>query len=107
MTNPIVTEIVEFKTAPGMADDQFITIVNALEENFHSRQSGFIDTELIKGRQAGHWFMIQHWRTMDEAKQAVQMMMKSPLTREFRQVVDPASVKMALLEQVKTWGTPR
>ncbi len=104
MNENIVTEIVEFKVIPSITDEEVIKIVNSLEENFHSQQIGFIDTELIKGKEVSQWLMIQHWRSMDEVKEVVKMMMKAPITQEFRQTIDPTSVRMSLLKQVKTWG---
>lgn len=99
----IVTEIVEFKLTRVMTDEEFIPIVDALEINFHSKQKGFIDTELVRGKESGQWLMIQHWESLDDAKEVVKMMMKIPITEEFRQSLDPTSVKMSLLYKVKTW----
>ena len=104
MNNTIITEIVEFKLNTTMTDEEFINIVDALETNFHSKQKGFIDTELIKSEKAGHWQMIQHWESLNDAKEVVKMMMGVPITEAFRKSIDPTSVKMSLLEQVKTWA---
>ena len=43
----IITEIVRMKTVEGITKDEFIGVVDGLERNFHSRQKGFIDTELL------------------------------------------------------------
>lgn len=104
MSRNIVTEIVEFRVVPGINGEEFVKTVDLLEMNFHSLQSGFIDTELVKGKEDGQWIMIQHWKSMDEAKEAAKIMFKDPVTEGFRQAVDPSSVKMLLLEQVKTWS---
>ena len=97
MNNNIVTEIVEFKLAKAMPEEDF------LEKNFHSKQKGFIDTELVRGKESGQWLMIQHWASLDDAKEVVKLMMQVPITEEFRQSLDPTTVKMSLLQQVKTW----
>ncbi|HYH03575.1 MAG TPA: antibiotic biosynthesis monooxygenase [Bacillota bacterium] len=102
MDQMIASEIVEFKLVPGISDEDFIKRVEFLEAQFHSKQSGFIDTELAKG-QDGKWVMIQHWKSMAELKVVVKLMMKEPLTESFRMALDPTSVKMQLLQQVKTW----
>jgi hypothetical protein len=47
--------------------------------------------------------MIQHWASLDDAKEVVKLMMQFPITEEFRQSLDPTTVKMSLLQQVKTW----
>ncbi len=98
-----VIEIVEFRTVPEMNDEEFIKIVEVLESDFHYRQSGFIDSELGKVKE-GRWVIIQHWQSMAELKAVIKMMMKEPMTEEFRRAIDPASVRMTLLEQVMIWS---
>ncbi len=103
MDKNIVIEMVEFKIISGVEDAEFIKIVDSLETNFHSKQKGFISTELTKGKEKGYWMMIQHWACMEDAKEVIKMMMKTPITEEFRKVLEPSSVKMSLLEQVRVW----
>ncbi len=103
MDKKIVIEIVEFRVLSGTQAEEFIKIVDSLERDFHSQQKGFISTELARGRENGCWIMIQHWECMDDAKQVIKLMMKTPITEEFRKVLDPTSVKMSLLEQVSVW----
>lgn len=103
MDKKVAIEIVEFKVISGIADTDFIKIVDALEINFHSQQKGFISTDLAKGREAECWTMIQHWDSMEDAKAVIKMMMKTPITEEFRKALDPTSVKMTLLEQISVW----
>lgn len=103
MDKSIVIEMVEFKIISGISDADFIKIVDSLETNFHSKQKGFISTELAKGKEKGYWMMIQHWESMEDAKEVIKMMMKTPITEEFRKVLEPTSVKMSLLGQVSLW----
>ena len=70
---------------------------------FHSQQKGLIDAELVKGKD-DKWAMIQHWESMDDVKEAIKLMMQESSTEEFRQVVDPKTVKISLLEQIKIWN---
>lgn len=100
----IVTEIVEFKILEGLEKNQFLKIVNFLEENFHSKQKGFIDSELMQGREDRSYIMIQHWETMKYCKAVAPKMMKEPLTEEFRSSIDPKSVKMVFSEQIRNWS---
>lgn len=103
MNTGIVTEVVDFTVTQGIKDEDFIEIVDFLERNFHSQQSGFIDSELIKGKNDRQWLMIQHWRSMEEVKEVVKMMMKSSLTEKFRQAIDSQTVRMSLLIQTRKW----
>ena len=42
-----------------------------LQNDFHSKQKGFVDTELIRGRDERTFLMIQHWETMSDCKNVV------------------------------------
>ena len=89
--NEIVTEIVNFK------------IINNLDTNFLSKTKGYIDTELIKGKEEQTWIIIIHWRTMVEGNKAIKEFANSPLTAEYRNVLDPKSVSFHFTEQIQTW----
>ena len=51
----------------------------------------------------GHWVMIQHWATLEDAKSVISQMMKDSVTEAFRCTLDPTTVKMKLMEQYCTW----
>ena len=104
MNRQICTEIAEFKVSTGITDGEFIKIVEDLEENFHSTQKGFIDTELVKASEHDQWMMIQHWDSIEESKEASKTMMKASAAEAFRQVLDPKTVKIRYLNQVKAWN---
>lgn len=99
----IFTEIVEFVLSENISQSEFIEIVNSLENEFHSKMKGFVDTELLKGKRDNEWIMIQHWDSFDDCKNAVQAMMKSECTEKFRSVIDAQSVKMTILERCGYW----
>jgi hypothetical protein len=96
----IATEYVEFKTVSGADEVLFMQTVDHFDKHFHSPQKGFLDTELCKAGE-DHWVIIQHWATMEDAKGVVRQMMQDPITELFRSMLDPTSVKMRLLEQLK------
>jgi hypothetical protein len=100
----VVTEIVIFKVVEGIDKDKFFSIVDSLERNFHSKLSGFIDTELLFNEGTGEWIMIQHWDNMDNAQSASKKMFNNPITEEFVKSLDPKSVKMLKLPQLKVWN---
>ncbi len=103
MKTGIITEIVDFLIVEGVTDDCFKEIVNSLENNFHSKQKGFIDTELLKGREPNRWIMIQHWDSIEDVKASSNLMMKSECTEEFRKALIPSTVKMSITEQAGVW----
>lgn len=103
MNKKIVTEIVNFDITTNLSEIDFINIVKVVEEEFHMKQSGYIDSELLKGKN-NCWTIIMHWESLDEVRQASKLMMKDPITEYFRQAVIPTSVKMSYLEQMQTWN---
>lgn len=101
----ITTEIVTFKTVEGIKRDEFIRIVDGLEINYHSRQPGFIDTELSYHEKGDEWIMIQHWESPEQMKSASAGMFHNSVTEEFVQSLDPKTVKMKILLQLGTWSS--
>jgi len=102
MKKNIVTEIVNFEIVTDLSDSDFINIVKIVEEKFHMKQSGYIDSELLKGRKSS-WTILMHWESLEEVKQASKLLMKNAITDDFRKAIIPTSVKMSYLEQVETW----
>ncbi len=103
MNKNVVTEIVSFDIDESISNETFKEIVDSVEIEFHMLQSGYIDSELIKARN-NSWIMIMHWESIEEVKLASKLLMKSDLTKRFRQSIIPSTVKMNFLEQVKKWG---
>ena len=101
--NEIATEIVNFKTINGISDNELIKIINNLDTNFLSKTKSYIDTELIKGKEEQSWTIIIHWRSMAEATEALMEFAKSPLTEEYRKILDPKSVSFHFTDQIWTW----
>lgn len=102
----IITEIVSMKTAEGITKDEFIEIVDGLEINFHSRQKGFIDTELLYHDEENGWYMIQHWNSKDDLKEASKKMFIDKDAENFVKSIKKQSVKMLILNQIATWTNP-
>lgn len=102
MDRIICTEIAEFQVIPGISDEDFIRIVEDLEENFHSKQDGFINSELVRGN-SSQWLIIQHWDAVEQAKEASKKMMKESITEKFRESLDPKTVKIRYLSNVQNW----
>ncbi len=99
----IVTEIVTMKIVEGIEAEEFIKIVDNLEKEYHSKQPGFIDTELLFNDKNGEWMMIQHWDTMEHLSSASKQIFKNPVASTFVQAINPQTVKMTMLPQLKRW----
>ena len=100
----IATEIVTMKTSQEVTKDSFISIVDSLEKDYHSKQQGFIDTELLYNEENREWTMIQHWASMEELKAASDKMFQDEGAAPFVKALDAASVKISILPQMKKWG---
>lgn len=104
MDTKMITEIVSFDIDSSVVDQDFIEIVDTVEKEFHMKQDGYIDSELVKGK-GSSWVMIMHWASIQEVKQASKLLMKSKLTESFREAIIPSTVKMSYLEQHKSWSS--
>lgn len=100
----IITEIVRMKTVEGITKDEFIETVDGLERNFHSRQKGFIDTELLYHNEENEWYIIQHWNSKDDLKEASKKIFIDKDAEDFVKSLDKQSVKMLILPQIATWA---
>jgi hypothetical protein len=100
----IVTEIVTFKVSEGIGKDEFIKIVESLENNFHSKLPGFIDTELLYNDKMDEWIIIQHWDNISNAQSASKRMFNNPVTEGFVKSLNPNTVKMLKLPQLGAWN---
>ena len=99
----IITEIVMMKTVEEIGEEEFIQVVNGLEENFHAQQTGFIDTELLYNDKAGEWIMVQHWDSFENLKSASQKIFHDKAAKSFVESLKKESVKMLILPQIKKW----
>lgn len=100
MNSKTITEIASFNTISGTKELEFIEIVDALEKEFHMNQKGYIDSELIKGKEENQWIMIQHWETKNDAIESSRRMMQDEITEKFRNSLDSKSVKLSYLKQI-------
>lgn len=98
-----ITEIVTMQIAEGITQDEFISIVDGLEINYHSKQPGFIDSELMYDESSNFWIIIQHWESKEQIKAASQQMFKDSTAEQFVKSLNPKSVKMTITPQIKTW----
>jgi len=99
----MITECVYFDSIDGLSDEDFISIVDRLEKDFHMRQSGIIDTELVRGKGPRQWLMIQHWESLDHATDASRKLMTDDTTEIFRRSLDPKTVRISYHEHAARW----
>lgn len=100
----ITAEIVTMKPVGGLTKEQFIDIVDHLEKEFHSKQEGFIDSELLYDEKNNVWYMIQHWESHDQLKTASKNIFIDSSAEIFVKSLEPKSVKMTILPQLSAWN---
>ena len=99
----IITEIVTIKLSSNVTKDKFFSSVDVLEKDFHSKQPGFIDTELLYDEKDDSWIMIQHWESMEQLKSASEKMFTSSAAEPFIKLLKPEDVKMIIAPQLGMW----
>lgn len=99
----MITELVKMKINDTVFPEVFIKIIDDLERNFHSRQAGFIDTELLHDEKADIWIMIQHWESVDELKAASSQMFKDNVTEAFRGAIDAKNITIEVFPRLGLW----
>ena len=100
----MITEIVNMKTVDGVSKEGFIEIIDELEMNFHSKQPGYIDSEILYDEQKRLWIMIQHWSSMDTMKAASANMFQDSATEKFRAAIDPKAVTISVFPTLRSWS---
>jgi heme-degrading monooxygenase HmoA len=99
----IITEIVTFEKIGNIEKEDFISIVDRLEKEFHSKQPGFIDSELLYDEKDNLWFIIQHWETAEQLNASSKKMFTDGTAEAFVKSLNPKTVKMTILQQLKVW----
>lgn len=78
-------------------------LMDALEREFHSKQEGFISTELMFLERENSWVMVQHWQSKEQSKAASLLMFQEDCTQVFRDALDKTQIKLKLYEYVGEW----
>jgi len=99
----VITEIVRLKIVDGITKDEFISICDGLEKNFHSWQEGFIDSELLYHDEENEWYMVQHWNSEVDLKKSAKQIFLDKAAEDFLKSLVKQSVKILILPQISTW----
>lgn len=62
-----------------------------------------MDTELSYHQGEDEWYMIQHWKSEEDLKQASKKIFTDESSQEFVKSLDKHSVKMLIMPQIATW----
>ena len=103
MKNAIITEFVKFKGLENRSDEQIITASENFINDFHVKQDGFIDVELIKPFEGNDWMLIFHFENMEKVKAIGEKMRSSKEFGEFATAIVPGSISVSFNHKLKGW----
>lgn len=97
-----IIEIVSFRLAAGMGDDEFIQAVKA-SSGFIQKQTGFIARRLSKADD-GLWTDHIEWASLANANAAAESFMIEETLAPFMAAIDPMSINMSHNELIVSVG---
>ena len=99
----MIIEITQFKLVDGVTEESFLQDTTNEQKGFLEKQAGYAGTrQLLKG-DGGEWVDIVHWESLENAQKAQEAAMRSETCMPMFQKIDPSSIKMLHLEQIKSW----
>ena len=99
----MITELIKMELVDEVGDEHFISIVDEMENSFHKACKGYIDSEFFKASN-GIWYMLMHWESRADLKQASKAMMNSEKTLSFRECLNPQKIEISIYDQLKSWN---
>lgn len=99
----MIVEITQFKLVDGVTEESFLQDATNVQKGFLEKQVGYAGTrELLIGND-GEWVDIVYWESLENAQKAQEATMGSEICMPMFQKIDPSSIKMLHLEQMKSW----
>ena len=102
MTGKVTIELARFRLTAGTDDKTFITKADHLQNEFLTKQSGYIKRQLLKGDE-GVWVDVVYWKSRRDLLHAVTQMQEDPSAAGFMQSIDPDSVDVQYCQIVGSW----
>jgi hypothetical protein len=102
-TEQVVIEWAPFKIRDGVTESQLLAASDLLQNEFVTRQNGFIRRELVKGEN-NQWVDIVYWASMADAKQAEQNAYNSPICLTYFGLMDNPEEEVTHLLHMRTYS---
>lgn len=99
----MITELIEFEVCEGISNEQLITKAEKVVTDFHKKQDGYIDMELVKDNLKGIGKMIVHYETMEDIEKVKNNIPHSKAVKEFTGLLKPESLNVSFYEKQKKW----
>lgn len=88
---PTILEVVTFKLASGVNDEDFLKIVDKMEQNFLCNSDGIVRRTISKDDKE-NWIDTVEWADTKAAMGAMEASMKEATAAPFLQAIDPNSI---------------
>jgi len=98
-----ITEFVKFKALETTSDEQLISKADLNVNDFHKKQDGFIDAELVKDIEENTWHFIFHYESLEKIKAVGEKLRKSKEFGEFIPLIAPESIRASFHEHLVKW----
>ena len=99
----MITELIEFKLKDTTNVNVLVEQLDKVYTEFHIKQDGYIDTELIENAQTGLWQMIHHYATMEDVEKLKDTLPHSEAIKGFSALVIPESFKVSFYKHQGKW----
>jgi hypothetical protein len=102
MSKPIIVEVAQFKLKSGVSEGNFLEASQVAQDGFISKCVGYISRELFK-KEDNTWLDMVRWTSMEDAQSAMNKFMNEPGAKKFEEMIDPSTVQIMHLTQVKVF----
>ncbi len=90
-------EIVNFRLADGVTDEEFVAETKSMERNFLGKLHGFLDRDTGRSP-TGDWIVVLHWKSAEDAQASMEKFVAAEGTKSFTSKIDMSTFKMTRFE---------
>ncbi|MBN2772851.1 MAG: hypothetical protein JXR31_01290 [Prolixibacteraceae bacterium] len=99
----MITEFISFELSDGIGHEQLILQADRVVNEFHKKQDGYVDMELVCENSGKQWQMVIHYQTMDDIEKVKTNLPKSCAIKGFTELIRPGTMKVSFYGQKGKW----
>ena len=100
----MITEIITFKKREETTTDQLVRRADKVVSEFHKKQEGYYDMELICNNSSQLWQMIVHYQSMNDIEKVKKNISHSTVIKSFTELILPETMEVTFYEQLGKWS---
>jgi hypothetical protein len=89
----VVIELMQFRTLPGVREEEFLAADRRLQTEFAYQQRGLLRRTTARSTD-GEWLVIDHWQTAADADACSERWDHDSIAQQFMSLVDSGSVRV-------------